>query len=236
MRRAGPGAAGLVAAGLVAAVFSSLTLTACAPGPNTVYVTMEAYISAVSLNDVSRILATSAPYQRELMSASTPEQQAALGKKYRDLIEGGYMLWESAKSAGQLSPDPLGVALIRAIGLGREGGAAFPVRVRFEDDNTRAIIESRAITNYDSIKWDRLPSGGRIFLMGYPFGKVVNYAPGYDDPYALQLLATVDIEWTMVRIPGLKRPAEAPSDWYVDKIEPKTASATAWSPKPTAEP
>lgn len=225
-----------VGALLAAAVVVPLSLTACAPGSNTVYVTMETYISAVSLNDVTRILATTAPYQRELMSAPTPEQKAALGRKYRDLIEGGYMLWEQAKSARELNPDPLGIALIRAIGLGREGGAAFPVRVRFEADNTRAIIESRAITNYDSIKWGTLPTGGRIYLMGYPFGTVVNFAPGYDDPSMLKLLATVDVEWTMVQIPGLKRPTEAPSDWFVEKIEAKASTATAWSPKPTAAP
>ena len=87
---------------LPAAAAVLLSLTACAPGPNTVYVTMETYISAVSLNDVSRILATSAPYQRELMSAATQEQKGAIGRKYRDLIEGGYMLWEQAKSAREL--------------------------------------------------------------------------------------------------------------------------------------
>ena len=220
---------------LLAAVLP-LTVTACSPGPNTVYVTMETYISAVSLNDVNRILATTAPYQRELMSATTEAEKAAVGKKYRDQIEGGYILWENAKSARELSPDPLGIALIRAIGLGREGGAAFPVRVRFEQQNTRAIIESRAITNYDSIKWDTLPAGGRIYLMGYPFGAVVNFAPGYDDPSALKLLATVDVEWTMVQIAGLKRPAEAPSDWFVEKIEAKPATATAWSPSPSSKP
>src|SRR5262245_21211424 len=197
---------------------------------------METYISAVSLNDVSRILAITAPYQRELMAASTPEQKAAVGKKYRDLIEGGYMLWETAKAARELKPDPLGIALIRAVGLGREGGAAFPVRVRFENDNTRAIIESRAITNYDSIKWHTLPAGGSIYLMGFPFGTVVNFAPGFDDPSSLQLLATVDVEWTLVQIPGLTRPAQAPSDWYVEKIETKAETATAWSPKATDEP
>lgn len=197
---------------------------------------METYISAVSLNDVNRILATSAPYQRELMGAATIEQKAAVGKKYRDIIEGGYMLWENAKAARVIAPDPLGIALIRAIGLGREGGAAFPVRVRFESGNTRAIIESRAITNYDSIKWQALPTGGRIYLMGYPFGTVVNFAPGYDDPSGMKLLATVDIEWTMVQVPGLKRPAEAPSDWFVEKLEPKAETATSWSPKSSDEP
>ena len=213
-----------------------LFAASCSRSSNTLNVTIESYITAVSLNDTVKILAASAPYQRELMSAATPEAEAALTKRYRDIIEGGYMSWESSKYKGEIAPDPLGVALIRAIGLGKEGAASLPMAIRFEPGNRRAIVTARAITNYDSIKWDRLPSGGRIFLMGYPFGKVVNYAPGYDDPYALQLLATVDIEWTMVRIPGLKRPAEAPSDWYVDKIEPKNASATAWSPKPTAEP
>jgi hypothetical protein len=195
---------------------------------------METYISAVSLNDLTRILASSAPYQRELMAAATPKEKEEVGRKYRDMIEGGYMRWEQAKATGELDPDPLGVTLIRAIGLGKEGGAAFPLRVRFEEANTRAIIESRAITNYERIDWQNLPSGGRMYLLGHPFGKVVNFAPGYDDLTRLTLLATVDLEWTLVRIPGLKRPELSPSDWFVEKVEVRPETATSWSPSTTA--
>jgi hypothetical protein len=215
---------------------AAFVLLSCSPSINTVNVTMETYLAAVSHNDLHRILVTSAPYQRELMAAPTPEAKEEVGRRYRGIIEGGYMLWEQAKASRELAPDPLGIALIRAIGLGREGAAAFPLRVRFEEGNTRAIIASRAITNYDRIDWGSLPTGGRIYLLGHPFGKVVNFAPGYDDMTELELLATVDLEWTLVRIAGLIRPEGAPSDWFVEKVEVRPESATSWSPPPAAAP
>jgi hypothetical protein len=219
---------------LVGSVSALLTLTACAPSSNTLFVTIETYISAASLNDVARLLATSAPCQRELQAAATPEARAQVEKKYRDLFEVGFMTWEGAKYKGEISPDPLGVALIRAIGLGKEGAASQPLDIRFEQGNTRAIVRERAITNYESIRWGSIPSGGRMYLLGYPFGKVVNFATGYDDPSQLRLLATVDMEWTLITIPGLKRPEGAPSDWYVERVDALADTATSWSP-PAAE-
>jgi len=98
------------------------------------------------------------------------------------------------------------------------------------------VVTCRALTNYDSIHWGSIPSGGRMYLLGHPFGKVVNFATGYDDPTGLKLLATVDIEWTLVTIPGLDRPQGAPSDWFVEKVEALPATATAWSPPADAKP
>jgi len=219
------------------ALTAALLLASCSPSPNTVYVTMEGYISAVSLNDIERILAISAPYQRELASVgTTPEGKTALDKRYREMIERGYMIWETAKSTGELAPDPLGIALIRAIGLGKEGAASFPLGVRFEQSNSRAVIGSRAITNYDRIVWDRIPTGGRMYLLAHPYGKVINFATGYDDPTQFTLLATVDLEWTLVRLPGVTRPEGAPSDWYVETVEAKPDTATPWKPPASAAP
>ena len=215
---------------LLALIPAISLLVSCAPSANTLYVTMETYISAVSLNDVSRALASSAPYQRELNDAATSEEKAQVTKRYEGMMERGYMLWEQAKSMGEMAPDPMGVALIRGIGLGREGAAAMPIKVRFDAGNTRAVITSRAITNYDRIPWGNLPSGGRMYLLGYPFGKVVNFATGYDDPSTMKLLATVDLEWTLVTLAGVKRPDAAPSDWYVEKVEARPDTATSWSP------
>lgn len=210
-----------------------VALAACGPSHNTLYVTIETYISAVSLNESTRILAILAPAQRELQAAA-PDQRAAIEKKYRDLIEQGFILWETAKSAGRLEPDTLGIALIRGIGLGKEGAAALPLGVRMESGNTRAVVTSRAITNYDRIAWDALPTGGRMYLMGHPFGTVVNFAPGFDDAGRLALLATVDLQWSLVTLPGVARPEAAPSDWYVEKVEALPATGTSWSPPSTA--
>ncbi|HKY32558.1 MAG TPA: hypothetical protein VJV23_08485 [Candidatus Polarisedimenticolia bacterium] len=203
---------------------------ACSPSANTLQVTVEAYISAVSLGDAGRVLDMSAPYQRERLQAPGEEARRALEASYRDRIERGYVLWEQAKATGELAPDPLGVALIRAIGLGKEGAAALPLKVEFDRDKTRAMVTTRAITNYDSIRWGSVPAGGRMYLMGHPFGKVVNFATGYDDPSVLSLLATVDLEWTLATIPGLERPAGAASDWYVEGVRPLDGTATSWSP------
>jgi hypothetical protein len=204
-------------------------LISCAPSANTVQVTVDAYISAVSLGDVARILDICAPYQKERREAGGGQAEAALQKRYRDEIERAYILWEQARSTGELSLDPLGISLIRSIGLGKEGAAAMPLSVTFGDGNTRAVVRTRALTNYDRIGWDALPTGGRMYLMGHPFGKVVNFAPGYEDPSVLKLLATVDLEWSLVRLPD-PRPPGAPSDWYVEGVKAVSGTDTAWTP------
>lgn len=216
-------------AGAVAILGAGLLLS-CSPAPNTLQVTVEAYISAVSLGDMGRILDICAPCQKELRAAGGEQDRTAIEKKYRDQIERAFILWEQARSTGQIQLDPLGIALIRSIGLGKEGAAAMPVGVTFSEGNTRGVVHTRALTNYDRIGWDALPSGGRMYLMGHPFGRVVNFAPGYEDPSRLQLLATVDLEWDLVRIPGVSRPAGAPSDWYVEGVRPVAGTDTAWTP------
>lgn len=217
-------AGAVLLAGLLAAA------AGCSPSVNTAQVTVEAYISAVSLGDVSRILALSAPYNRELLEVGTPVEKAALEKRYRDRIEQGYLLWDVAKSTGELAPDPLGIAVIRSIGLGKEGAAALPMSVRFEEEGSRAVVRTRALTNYGGIQWARVPAGGRMYLMGMPFGRVVNFATGFDDPSLLELLATVELDWTLIEIEGAPRQPGAPGDWFVAKVEPLPETATAWSP------
>ena len=219
-----------------AAASAAVLVSACSsPSVNILQVTVEAYISAVSLGDVSRVMSLSAPCQKDLMAAGSPERVRAIEKEYRGRIESGSMLWDQAKAAGQLSLDPLGITLILGVGLGKEGAAAMPLGTRFEPDGSRAVVTTRAITNYEGIAWDSIPMGGRMYLLGVPFGKVVNFATGYDDPSTLQLLATVDLRWTLVTIPGLERPAGAPGDWYIEKVEPLPETATSWSPRPAAQ-
>ena len=211
----------------MAAPIAALATAACSPSVNTLQVTVDAYISAVSLNDVGRILDLSAPYQRALKEA--PDQEAAIARDFRGRIEDGYMRWEGARATGQLELDPMGIAIIRGIGLGKEGAAALPLNVRFEDGNMRGIVTTRALTNYKSIRWNSIPTGGRIYLMGFPFGKVINFATGYDDPSGFELLDTVDLEWTLTRLAGV-RTQGAPGDWFVESVEPVEGTATSWRP------
>lgn len=213
-----------------------LVLAACSPSPNTVQVSVEAYISAVSLGEASRMLDMSASYLVEIAAAPDEAARKAVEKRHRDRIEQGFIQWEVAKSAGTLQFDPLGVVLIRAIGLGKEGAAAAPLGVRFTQEGTRAVVTTRAITNYEGIRWDSIPTGGRMYLMGMPFGRVVNFATGYDDPANLTLLATVDVQWTFVRLPEIDRPPLAPSDWYLESVTALPETAVAWSRPPAPSP
>ncbi|MFQ5701915.1 MAG: hypothetical protein ACE5HU_08745 [Acidobacteriota bacterium] len=217
-----PGAAAAVLVACAASV-------GCQPSVNTVQVTVDAYISAVSLGDTARTMVLSARYQRDLLH--TPAQDVpALQKHYRDLIESGYMLWDRAKATGEIELDELGISLIRAIGLGKQGGVAIPLRTRFEQDNMRSIVTTRAMTNYERIHWARIPTGGRMYLLGVPFGKVINFATGYDDPSQFKLLDTVDLEWSLERISAAGSPPGVPGHWYIDAIKVLPDTATSWSP------
>lgn len=212
---------------------AALVTAACSPSVNTLQVTVDAYISAVSLNDVGRILDLSAPYQRALKAA--PDQVNAISKDFRGRIEDGYMRWEGARATGQLDLDPMGIAIIRGIGLGKEGAAAIPLNTRFEEGNMRGIVRTRALTNYKSIRWDSIPAGGRIYLVGFPFGKVINFATGYDDPSAYELLDTVDLEWTLIRIPEVDTPG-APGDWFVETVAAVEGTSTMYRPPGPSSP
>lgn len=207
-------------------VLVALFVCACSPSYNELQVTVDAYISAVSLSSTGTMMDLTASYQRELLKAPDDAAVAELQKRYRGIFENAFMAWEAGRSTGALEFDELGIALIRGIGLGKEGAAAFPLGVRFEDNNTRGIVTTRAITNYQAIAWEYIPSSGRMYLMGMPFGSVVNFAPAVDDITRIELLGTVDVEWTLVNIP------EAPGSragWYIEKVTPLPGTATAWT-------
>ncbi len=212
----------------VLAAAAAFLIAGCAPSVNQLQVTVEAYISAVSLNDVARVLDLSAPYQRAL-EAADPSQAEAIARAWRGRVEEGYMAWDGAKSTGTLVFDPLGIAIIQGIGLGKEGAAAAPLSARFAEGGMRGVVTTRALTNYRSIRWGSIPTGGRIYLMGMPFGRVVNFATGYDDPSGFELLETVDLEWTLARMPGRRTPG-APFDWFVEGVVPIDGTATGWTP------
>jgi hypothetical protein len=204
-----------------------LGVAGCTPSFNPLQVTVEAYISAVSLSDTARMMDLTASYQRELPGAADDAAVEELQKRYRGIYETAFMAWEAGRGTGKLEFDQLGIALIRGIGLGKEGAAAIPLGVRFEADNTRGIVMTRAITNYEAIRWDYIPTSGRMYLMGVPFGTVVNFAPAVDDVSELELLATVDVEWTLVRVPDA---SGSPAGWYVERVTALPETATAWSP------
>lgn len=222
-------------AALVVLAAVSLTMPGCSQSPNTVQVTVEAYISAVSLGESSRILAMLAPYQREAGKTVDPAAGKLLENRFRNEIEKGFIQWEAAKSSGSLEFDPGGIVLIRAIGLGKDGAVAVPLGVTFDDDGMSAIVATRAITNYATINWGGIPTGGRMYLLGMPFGHVINFATGYDDVADLVLLGTVDVEWHLVRLPRKDRPELAVSDWYIDEVRPLAGTEVAWSRKSKAQ-
>lgn len=214
---------GLTQAGLVLV----LVATGCTPSFNPLQVTVDAYISAVSLSDTGRMMDLTAAYQRELLQAPDDESVKELQKRYRGMCETAFMAWEAGRRTGALEFDDLGIALIRGIGLGKEGAAAVPLGIRFEAENTRGIVTTRAVTNYGAIAWEYIPASGRMYLMGMPFGSVVNFAPAADDITQLELLATVDVEWTLVSIP------DAPGSgagWYVENVRALPGTAVGWSP------
>ena len=166
-----------------------------------------------------------APYRRETANLD-PEEKKKHFEGFESLVRQAHREFESAKQSGTLSPDPLGVAMFRALRLGK-GAISVPLGVKLSDDGSTAHVRSRLITNLDNLQLDSLPTGVRVYLMGYPLGRLEMIAVGYQDPSSKDLLGSVDIDWSLSRAPeGMWSPA----GWLIESIAADPSTAAKWVP------
>lgn len=132
-----------------------------------------------------------------------------------------------AKETGMLPEnDPLGVALFRALRLGK-GAFTIPLGSEISEDGSRAVVRTRVNTNMDNFQHESLPTGVLLYAAGYPLGRLERISVGYEEIADKSFLAAVDIEWKLVRPP---EGVSVPAGWLIESFAPDPETAVKWEP------
>lgn len=200
-------------------------LAACGPQDRGLNLTVESYVTAVQQRDQRMMAYLWAPYRRDVRGLSAEEQQKVFDD-FSAIIAEARAAYDQAKESGNLTPDPFGVGLFRALGLG-QGAISIPISARLDEGGSTASVRTRVVTNLDNLRLQSLPDGVRVYLMGYPLGRLEMISVGYDDISKLRLLGSVDIDWKLSRAPeGIRSPA----GWLIESLAPDPNSAEPWEP------
>jgi hypothetical protein len=186
---------------------------------------VELYLAAAMQRDENMMSILWAPYRRETRGLAGEELEARFADFQQD-IAAGHAAFEAAKQSFELSPDPLGVALFRALRLGK-GAFTIPLGTTLSDDGRTAVVRTRLNTNVDNLQLDSLPTGILVYVAGYPLGRLERISVNYEEVADKSFLAAVDIEWQLVR------PAEgvgSPAGWLIESFAPDPESAVKWEP------
>lgn len=211
---------------LAAAAAALLAGQGCAADPaQLLYMTVERYLAGVQQREDQELSYLWAPFQREISGLSDEEKKKAL-TTFKARIRKANRVYDQERREGTLPPDPLGVVLFRALGLGK-GSASLPLSGKVDEGGASARVRTRVVTNLETLHLDSLPTGVRVYLMGYPFGTVEMIAVGYDDPSKHRLLESVDIDWVLSRAPDN---VWSPAGWLIESITPDPNSAVEWKP------
>jgi hypothetical protein len=220
--RAGRGLAVLAA---VATGVASLTLS-CTTPESRLTMSVESYISAVTQRNDEGIAYMWGPFRRESGSL-TPEEYKKRVAAFSVHVRQGNALFEKAKLEGSLAPDELGIPLFRALGMGK-GAVSLPLSAHIEGDGLSGRVRTRVVTNLETLHLESLPDGVRIYLAGFPLGRLDMISVGFDEPSNHHLLESVDIEW---RLSKAGEAVSTPAGWLIESIAADPNSAVEWKPK-----
>ena len=222
--RRSPSISGAIA--LAAAIVAAASAVGCSSGAHqALYMTVERYLAAMQQRDDEGLAFLWAPYLREVQGLK-PEEEKKKYAVFRSRIRKANMLYDLGKRDGVLSPDPLGVALFRALGLGK-GANSLPLAWSIEEGGATAHVRTRVVTNFETLHLESLPDGVRVYLMGYPFGKIEMVAVGFEKLSDHRLLESVDIDWTLSRAPTA---TSTPGRWLIESLAVDPNSAVEWKP------
>lgn len=201
------------------------TLTACGTPERSLNLTVESYVTAVQQRNQRGMAYLWAPYRRDVKGLSVEEHQKVFDD-FSAIIAEARGTYDQAKRSGVLTPDPFGVVLFRALGLG-QGAISIPISGQVDEGGSTASVRTRVVTNLDNLRLKSLPDGVRIYLMGYPLGRLEMISVGYDEISKFRLLGSVDIEWKLSRAPeGMRSPA----GWLIESLAADPDSAEEWEP------
>ncbi len=214
-----------VGAVLAAALLGAVVTSSCDRPERGPIVTVERYLSALQQRDNDMLAILWASHRRAAASLGE-EDRKALVEAFALEIQEANDAFDAAKESGVLPEDPLGVAMFRALRIGK-GAVSIPLGAEISEDGATATVRTRIVTNLDNLQLENLPTGVRVYLMGYPMGRLEMVAVGYQKLEEKSLLGSVDVEWRLSRAPqGMGTVA----GWLIESITPDPASAARWEP------
>ncbi|MBI3447373.1 MAG: hypothetical protein HY049_00425 [Acidobacteria bacterium] len=210
---------------LVAALAAT---SACTSTDSRLTATVERYLAAIVQRDSGGMALVWGPFRRDAGDGNSEGYRNHL-VTFEGRYQAGQRAFDMAKKEGSLAPDPFGVAMFRALGLGK-GAASFPIEVQVRDDGATARVRTRVVTNLETLHLDAIPDGVRIYLMGYPVGRLEMISVGFDELSSHRLLQSVDVEWILSKA---TETVPSPTGWLIESIAADPNSSVEWKPKAT---
>jgi hypothetical protein len=202
-----------------------LSAAGCIGTEQRLHITVERYVSAVTTRDHRSLALLWAPYRRETAALSETEQ-AKRFEAFEAMIRASHEdAFNAAKRSGELAADPLGITIFRGLGLGK-GAFSLPSRAALDPGGATAKVRTRINTNLDTLYLDSLPDGVRVYLPGFPLGRLETISVGFERLEDKKLLSAVEVDWILSRAPeGWKSPA----GWLIEAVVFDAESGVIWN-------
>jgi len=174
------------------------------------------YIRGIQYADPPGVLKRLAPFRAEI-ATRPPEEWPAIRERYTELVQQRLADYEEAKATGQLVLSEDGISLVQGLALGKGIYYRF-TDLQPTDDPSKLVGTMEALPDYSPGRFEVLPFGTRVYLLGEPLGTLRTVTLG-DDPEArtLRVVGRAEIEWRLVWFDELD---VYPAGWAVESIRP----------------
>jgi hypothetical protein len=176
--------------------------------------TLARYVGAVQEQNLPALWALRA-WDKGERSGVTPEPDFEIE------ANGYFAAYETGKRAGELKFDSWGVALVRALALGR--GAYYRVsEISAPRPDARTVLVHVPLP-YESLDYAPFPEGTTLYFLEPPLGGVHKHVVGSAPSVKRELLSEVTLRWTLVR--DAAEPPLSPTGWLVLAVAVEEGSA-----------
>jgi hypothetical protein len=197
-----------------------LGLAGCGPAGPTAQETIESFVEAVQSQDLDALYCLMAgASQAEELGKDDLERRAGFESWALALYE-SYL---RGRDEGWVDLDPQGLALVKLFALGR--GTFFVHTVSRSTGPDVRVIRSEVRFGYANVDLSVFSPGTTFYVCGPPVGRVhAIRVPAEPEEIAVEVLATVQLEWTLLRTPPgggacNGRWAVASLSWVEDSVQ-----------------
>ncbi len=162
-------------------------LAGCGPGGGStreLILVAGAWFGAIHRDDLARLPA---------FDANAPHAAGPDLTEWKMKVETLLRQYDEEKVSGQWQPDPTGYKLVKATLVGAEPGADWGVPAR-EGPVAAPVLTVRVTFGYDDVPAQHLSKGTKIYVQGFPIGRVYRLEIGGAEQPEVDLLDSIDIK------------------------------------------